>query len=201
MPLTEHVDWSRMVAASCRRVHWLFLDQGVAGRERLRRVQCVSVYVCDCVFKKYCSLKGSSLFTQMLFCSSAPLKPGWWWCLFHALNPLSSPLSCGLSISLLSPSLSPFPSWLSVQMSGLSLYLLEPKATSCTLCLPLSLQCHPIHDVLSLFSVFINSKYPTFFSSSSFHHNPTLPPFLHHPVLSPLFYFMDHFIQAKWWHF
>lgn len=49
MPLTEHVDWFRMVAASCRRVERLFLDQGVAGRERLKRVQRVSLRVCVCV--------------------------------------------------------------------------------------------------------------------------------------------------------
>lgn len=41
MPLTDRVDWFRMVAASCRREEWLFLDQGVAGRERLRRALCV----------------------------------------------------------------------------------------------------------------------------------------------------------------
>lgn len=28
MSLTEHVDWFRTVAASCRRVEQLFLDQG-----------------------------------------------------------------------------------------------------------------------------------------------------------------------------
>lgn len=55
MSLTEHVDWFRTVAASCRRVEQLFLDQeGVGwrgrgsrgGRERLRRVHCARMCVC-----------------------------------------------------------------------------------------------------------------------------------------------------------
>lgn len=66
MPLTEHVDWFGMVAASCRRVERLFLDQGVAGRERLRRSLCV------CVCKEYCSLEGSSLFF-FFFNAAVPL--------------------------------------------------------------------------------------------------------------------------------
>lgn len=50
LPLTDRVDWFRMVAASCRREERLFLDQAVACRERLRKA--LSVRVC----KENCSL-------------------------------------------------------------------------------------------------------------------------------------------------
>ncbi|MEQ2226776.1 hypothetical protein ILYODFUR_030835 [Ilyodon furcidens] len=51
-----------MVAASCRREGRLFLDQGVAGRERLRKA--LSVRVC----KEYCSLERSFLLTYIHTC-------------------------------------------------------------------------------------------------------------------------------------
>lgn len=65
MPLTDCVDWFRMVAASCRRVERLFLDQGVAGRERLRRALCVRV--CKSVFVRNTAVLNevSSLYTYI----------------------------------------------------------------------------------------------------------------------------------------
>lgn len=63
MPLTDRVDWFRMVAASCRREERLFLDQGVASRERLRKA--LSVRAC----KEYCSLERSFLPIKIYTCT------------------------------------------------------------------------------------------------------------------------------------
>ena len=132
-----------MVAASCRRVERLFLDQGVAGRERLRRAACVCVcvhaHVCVCVcvcvrntaVLKEVPSSHTNTHAHMHLCSSAPLKPGW--CVYHVLAPLFSPPSTLFSrynpptpppavfpSLLFLPLFLSFLSWLSVQMSALS---------------------------------------------------------------------------------
>lgn len=109
MPLTDRVDWFRMVAASCRREKQLFLDQGVAGRERLRKA--LSVRVC----KEYCSLERSFLLAykhmhtrgfMQLWLSTAKvysmfLHPRLLFLFFACLPP---PFSSSLSVCVVSSS-------------------------------------------------------------------------------------------------
>lgn len=72
MPLTERVDWFRMVTASCRRVERLFLDQGVAGRERLRRAPYVCVFVRNTAVLK--EVPSSRAQTHTCTYAAVPLK-------------------------------------------------------------------------------------------------------------------------------
>lgn len=163
MSLTEHVDWFRTVAASCRRVERLFLDQGgvggvVLGGSGERKTEEGSlgarVCVCEpaCTFKEYCSLLKEipPLFilnvaaTAACTCSSCSRTPP-----PPAPSPPPPP-SC-----LFLPPPPPSPSRLGVQMSALSPFICpEPGATSArplftsAAFLPSFTQIPPLHPPL-----------------------------------------------------
>lgn len=164
----------------------------------------------ECVCKEYCSLERSFVlihihtlnlihtYTSLHLCSSPPVKPRW--CVFHVL---SSPFLSSLRLFLLlrhhpSPtiflSLLLLPFFLSFwegsvcKCQHFPIYLPEPRATSCSLCLPPQ-RC----PIGTAFFAIALPPLSIFFSSSTSSHflfpnSIFYCPHSDHAILSHLFY-------------